>query len=213
MEATPEFILASGGAEVFPQIYEDMKQQFPPCELYRYETFLHLLNDSKYRILLYRRASDRELLGYALVFTMEESNVLWIDYLAVLKKHQSQGLGKSLFRALWQKFCGPFNGLLFSVEFVSETDPVLAGQQRNRISFYEHLGAYRLSAGFLQPCDEGSFPMYLYFKPRSGVTTLSRTAQMQSITQMYDYCFFHLKHRGELLPGYESTIVDEQFND
>jgi len=37
--------------------------------------------------------------------------------------------------------------------------------------------------------------------------------QIQAISQMYDYCFFNLKCRKELLPLYKNTIVDEQFND
>lgn len=213
MDLTPEAGIVLGGTADLPQIYEDLERQFPPCELYRYKTFLQLLNNNKYKILLYRRSADGELLGYALVYTIEDNNILWIDYLAVLKKYQSQGLGKALFRALWQKYCGPFDGMLFSVEYISETDPVLADRQKRRIAFYEHLGAHRLHAKFLQPFEEGSFPMYLYFKPRCGFITLSRVAQMQAITQMYDYCFFYMKSRKELLPSYKSTIVDEQFND
>lgn len=213
MDLAPQASIVLGGTEDLPQIYEDMEQQFPSCELYRYKTFLQLLNNNKYKILLYKRSSDGELLGYALVYTIENNNILWVDYLAVLKKYHSQGLGKALFRALWQKYCGPFDGLLFSVEHISLTDPALAEQQKRRLAFYEHLGAHRLHAEFLQPSDEGCFPMYLYFKPRCGFITLSRMAQIQAITQMYDYCFFHLKHRKELLPSYKNTIVDEQFND
>lgn len=213
MDLAPQATIVLGGAEDLPLIYEDMEQQFPPCELYRYKTFLQLLNNNKYKILLYKRTSDGELLGYALVYTIEDNNILWIDYLAVLKKYQSQGWGNALFRALWQKYCGPFDGMLFSVEYISETDPELAERQKRRLSFYEHLGAHRLHAEFLQPCDEGSFPMYLYFKPRRGFIALSRMAQIQAITQMYDYCFFYMKRRKELLPSYKSTIMDEQFND
>lgn len=214
MNLTPEAGIVLGGTKDLPQIYEDMEQQFPPCELYRFKTFLQLLNNNRYKILLYKRSTDGELLGYALVYTIENSNILWIDYLAVLKKYQSAGWGNALFRALWQKYCGPFDGMLFSVEYVSETDPVLAAGQRRRLAFYEHLGAHRLHAEFLQPCEDGtSFPMYLYFKPRRGFTTISRAVQIQAITQMYDYCFFGMKHCKELLPQYKNTIIDEQFND
>ncbi len=211
MDFTPNATIVLGGTEDFPQIYEDMKQQFPPCEIYRFKTFMQLLNNSKYKILLYKRNEDNALIGYALVYMIENSNVVWLDYLAVLKEHQSKGYGNALFKALSQKYCGPFDGMLFSVEHISQTDLKLAERQKRRLSFYENLGSHRLHAGFLLPCEEGSLPMYLYFKPRRGSSVISRAIQIQAITQMYDYCFSNLQHRKELLPLYKQTIVDEKF--
>ncbi|MGX8711046.1 GNAT family N-acetyltransferase [Caproiciproducens sp. R1] len=213
MTFAPESAIVLGDKNDLPMIYEDMKQQFPPSELYPYPRYLQLLNGDRYKILLFRRLSDNELIGYALVYAMEDSNILWLDYLAVLKKHHACGYGSALFRALWQKYCGPFDGILFSVEYVSETDPELAEQQKRRIRFYEKLGAHRLHAKFLQPCEDGGFPMYLYFKPRCGYITISRSVQMQAVSQMYEYCFFYLKHIRELLPKFRDTIVDEKFTD
>lgn len=213
MDRTPEAGIFFGSTEDFPKLYEDMQQQFPPCELYPYSAFLQWLNHDGYRILLYKRISDGELLGYALVYPIENSNILWIDYLAVMKKYQSCGIGKALFRAILQKYCGPFDGMLFSVEHVSQDDPQQALAQERRIAFYESLGAHRLHANFLQPTENGSFPMYLYFMPCRGYTTISRAVQIQSITQMYEYLFSRYKHIRELLPLYKDTIVDESFTD
>ncbi|MGX8701940.1 GNAT family N-acetyltransferase [Caproiciproducens sp.] len=213
MTFAPESAIVLGDKNDLPMIYEDMKQQFPPNELYPYPRLLQLLNGDRYKILLFRRLSDNELIGYALVYAMEDSNMLWLDYLAVLKKYHAHGYGSALFRALWQKYCGPFDGILFSVEYVSETDPELAERQKRRIRFYEKLGARRLHAKFLLPCDDGAFPMHLYCKPRRGYLTISRSVQMQAVSQMYEYCFFYLKHRRELLPKFKDTIADEKFTD
>ena len=101
-----------GTVEDLPQIYADMEQQFPPDEMYKYKNLLHLLHGDKYKILLYKRDSDGELLGYALVYTVENCNILWLDYIAILKQHQSHGYGNQLFNALWHKYCGPFDGIL-----------------------------------------------------------------------------------------------------
>ena len=158
-----------GTVEDLPQIYADMEQQFPPDEMYKYKNLLHLLHGDKYKILLYKRDSDGELLGYALVYTVENCNILWLDYIAILKQHQSHGYGNQLFNALWHKYCGPFDGILFSVEHVCKENPSLAKRQERRIQFYEHLGAYRLHADFQLPCENGALPMYLYFKPRRGL--------------------------------------------
>lgn len=213
MNFTPDARIVLGGAEDLPHIYEDMQQQFPPNEMYKLKILTQLLDGDKYKILLYKRDSDGELIGYALVYEIESCNILWIDYLAVRKKFQSSGYGNALFLALWKKYCGSFSGMLFSVEYISQSDPVLAEQQKRRLTFYEHLGAHRLHARFLQPCNAGSFGMYLYFKPRPGNAVISREAQIQAISQMYDYCFFYMERRKELLPLYEKTITNEQFND
>ncbi len=200
-----------GTVEDLPRIYADMEQQFPPDEMYKYKNLLQLLHRDKYKILLYKRDSDGELLGYALVYTVENCNILWLDYIAILKEHQSHGYGNQLFNALWRKYCGPFDGILFSVEHICQDNPSLAKRQERRIAFYEHLGAHRLHANFLLPCENGSLPMYLYFKPRRGLCTISRTVQIQAIGQMYEYCFFYLKHRKELLTRFKQTILDERF--
>lgn len=211
MDFASDAALVLGSAEDFPQIYEDMQKQFPPCEMLTYKTFMQLFNNNKYKLLLYKRNTDNALVGYVLVYTIESSNILWLDYIAVLKEYSSQGYGSALFTALWQKYCGPFDGVMFSVEHVSQTDPELARSQQRRLNFYEHLGAHRLSAEFLLPCDDGSFPMYLYYKPRRDCACISREIQIETIIQLYEYCYYHLKHRRELLPLYKHTIVDEKF--
>ena len=65
-----------GTVDDLPQIYADMEKQFPPDEMYKYKNLLHLLHGDKYKILLYKRNSDGELLGYALVYTVENCNIL-----------------------------------------------------------------------------------------------------------------------------------------
>jgi len=211
MKTAPNASIVLGSTQDLPRIYEDMKQQFPPCELYQLKTIVQLINNNKYKILLFKRDEDQVLIGYALVYMIENSNVVWLDFLAVLKEYQSYGYGNALFTALWQKYCGPFDGIMFSVEYVSKTDPALAQQQKRRLSFYENLGSHRLHAKFLLPCDDNNLPMYLYFKPRRKSFVINRSVQIQAISQMYDYCFFYLKHRNSLLPLYKQTIVDEQF--
>ena len=167
-----------GTVDDLPQIYADMEKQFPPDEMYKYKNLLHLLHGDKYKILLYKRNSDGELLGYALVYTVENCNILWLDYIAILKEHQTHGYGAQLFNALWHKYCGPYDGILFSLEHISKNNPSLAKRQELRIQFYEKVGAYRLHADFQLPCENGALPMYLYFKPRRGLCAISRTVQL-----------------------------------
>lgn len=203
--------LTLGSADDLPQIYADMEQQLPSDEMHPYKSFLQLFHRSKYKVLLYRRDTDGALVGFALVYTIESCNILWLDYLEILKEYRSQGYGKALFHALSHKYCGPFDGILFPVEHVHSENLSLALRQKEVISFCERLGAHRLHADFQLPCREGSMPMYLYFKPRRGLCSISRSVQIQAIGQMYEYCFFYLKQRRELFARFKQTILDEKF--
>lgn len=204
--------LTLGDQTDLAMVYEDMKHQFPPEELYPMKPLTRLVNNNQYKILLYRRDEDNRLVAYALVYTIESCNLLWLDYIAVLDEFKDHGYGSALFQAIVHKYCGPFDGMLFSVEHVCNNNPKLAQLQRRRLEFYKKLGAHRLQAEFLLPTDGGSLPMFLYFMPRPGVSVLSREAQIQAITQMYDYCFFYLKHRSGLLAQYKQTVQDEILN-
>lgn len=213
MNQTAEAGIVPGTPEDFPMIYADLQKQFAPDEVYRPETYRRLLNSGTYQIALYKRRSDGALLGYALVYPMARSNVVWGDYLAILEEFHGQGIGQALFRALMDEYCGPYGGLMFSVERVSKTDPVLAETQRRRLSFYHKLGAHCLHAGYLQPTPGGSFPMHLYFKPKAGVRGVSKALQADAVSDMYHRCFSDLKHIDTLLPAFADTIRDESFTD
>lgn len=213
MDWTNEAGLVPGTEADFSAVYADLQKQFAPCEVYPKALYLQLLRGGKYRLLLYRRQADGVLLGYALVYLAERTKVVWADYLAVLHEFHGQGAGKALFRALFETYCGPYDGLMFSVEHVCENDPALAQTQRLRLEFYRKLGAHRLRADYLQPTPEGGFPMYLYFKPKKGVDGIGKQLQAETVADMYRYCFSQWEHTGELLPSFADTIADEVFTD
>ena len=37
--------------------------------------------------------------------------------------------------------------------------------------------------------------------------------QLHLLTEMFDYCYHHIKHRGKLLAQAKGTIVDEHFHE
>lgn len=211
MLQNPGTEIKTGTKKELSLLYKRMQEQFPPCELYDYAVFERLLEKGQYPMNLYVDRKSGELLGYALLFKPEKCRVVCLDYIAICEEHQSKGLGKTLFRALAEKYSDSSDGMLFAVEPVDESDPELARQQRRRISFYENLGARRLQTKFLHPCKDGSFPMHLYFMPAPGCAVLSREAQRSAILQFYRYCCFDLPHSEGLLPLFEDTIADESF--
>ena len=53
------------------------------------------MHHNQYKILLYKRGDD--LIGYATVCSMVESQTLWLDLLAILPPYQNDGYGGKLF--------------------------------------------------------------------------------------------------------------------
>lgn len=207
----PSLRLELGSMEDLPTIFHCLQEQFPPDEFYNYERMEQMMHHNQYKILLYKRGDD--LIGYTTVCSMVESQTLWLDLLAILPPYQNDGYGGKLFEAIYQKYCGPFNGVLLCAERVDSKDPDYALQQERRLKFYEKHGAYRLKTDFILPTKTGGMHMYLYYKPHKGIFHISRRDQVEMITQMFDYCYSHIKHAPQLLHDFNQTIVDEIFKD
>ena len=130
----PSLRLELGSMEDLPTIFRCLQEQFPPDEFYNYERMEQMMHHNQYKILLYKRGDD--LIGYATVCSIAESQTLWLDLLAILPQYQNDGYGGKLFEAIYQKYCGPFNGMLLCAERVDSKDPDYALQQERRLKFY-----------------------------------------------------------------------------
>lgn len=201
-------VLCAAGMDELPSLYENMKRQFPPEELYPEEILRGHIEKGRYQIFLYKRASDNALIGYALMFYPQDGITVWLDYIAVLDEYKGMGYGGGLFRALCRRFGDTSLGMLFSVEHVCEEDGAKAEKQRRRLDFYKKMGAVPLRADFQLPTDDGALPMYLYYKPfkRNRIT---RELQLRAVAEMYEYCFSYLPHRHQLLEDTQQTYADE----
>ena len=209
-EESPRLVLGTR-ADV-SHIYELIQKQFPEEEIYQIRTFLQMMNNDRYKILLFRRESDFELIGYATTYSMPLCETVWLDLFAVLPQYQNKGYGQKLFNAVYQKYCASaYNGLLLCAEKVDESDPEKAEIQRRRLAFYKKVGAYILQTDFQIPQEDGGFPMYLLYKPRKNVHVLTRQNQMMIVGDMFDYCYKHVKHRQRLFNQIRHTMVEETF--
>ncbi|MDD5952314.1 MAG: GNAT family N-acetyltransferase [Oscillospiraceae bacterium] len=208
---TETFRLVLGGYDDLAEVYDLMRKQFPRQEIYQIRDFIQMVNKDKYKILLYRRVEDDQLIGYATTYSMPDCKTVWLDLFAVLPEFQYQGYGQKLFDAVFQKYCGMFDGLLLCSERVDPSDPEKAKIQQRRLEFYHKVGAYVLHTDFQLPVESGGFPMYLLFKPNRGIHGLSREDQMRIVRNMFDYCYGHVKHRQALFQQFKDSIVDEIF--
>lgn len=138
----------------FEHVYEDMKLQFPPCELKPYEQFVQLFKSGIYKLFLCEY-------GYMLFVAEEETNMLWLDYFAVFKQFHSRGLGSKLLKNIAEEL-KEYKGCYLEVEKADEKEP----DTIRRINFYERAGAVNLDVDYLYPCIENPpLPMELYFLP------------------------------------------------
>ena len=204
--------LTLGSRADLGNIYPLIQKQFPEEEIYQIHTFLQMMNNDRYKILLFRRVSDRELIGYATIYSMPLCETVWLDLFAVLPQYQHKGYGQKLFDAVYQKYCGSaYNGLLLCAEKVEEGDPAKAEIQRRRLAFYKKVGAHILQTDFQIPQEDGGFPMYLLYKPKKNVHVLTRQNQMMIVGDMFDYCYKHVKNRQRLFNQIRHTMVEETF--
>lgn len=203
--------LTLGSYKDLAMIHDLMRKQFPREEIYQIRDFIQMVNKDKYKILLFRRESDDQLIGYATIYSMPTCQTVWLDLFAILPEYQCRGYGQKLFDAVYHKYCGMFDGLLLCAERVDPNDPEKAKIQQRRLNFYKKVGAYVLQTDFQLPAEKGGFSMHLLYKPKRGLQELSRESQLQIMRDMFEYCYGHIKHRHELFNQFKDTIVDENF--
>ena len=204
--------LILGGHEDLAEVYDLIRKQFPREETYGVRDFIQMVNKDRYKILLYRREEDNQLIGYATTYSMPDCETVWLDLFAVLPEFQHQGYEEKLFNAVYQKYCGMFDGLLLCAERIDESNPEKAAQQKQLLDFYKKAGAYVLHTSFLLPTESGGYPMCLLFKPNRGVQELPRETQIQIVQNMFNYCYGHIKDRQALLSQIKDSMVDEYFH-
>ena len=78
------------------EIYADMQLQFPPEELKPLKELEGLLKKGNYRLL--EALENHIRVGYALI--VESNNIIWIDYIAILKAFQCKGYGRKILQKL-----------------------------------------------------------------------------------------------------------------
>lgn len=175
------------GKDEFPLIYSDMQKQFPQSELKPYEIFLKLIDTHKYKV--YAAHDDGNLVGYVVVAEIED--VIWLDYIAVLKEFHSNGYGAQILGEL-ENIYADKTGCLFEVEVpdVEELDTL------RRIKFYKNLGAQKLPIDYFYPNAEGSIKMHLYAFPYKSCNNLN---YREIIKGVFELIHSDLLHRDDVL--------------
>ncbi len=170
-----------------------MKEDFPVDELKNYEHFKFLISKKKYKLLLAKHKRLNEIIGYALVYVLDDLKAIWLDYIAIDRRFRGFGYGSLFFNLLVefkQDFC---RGIFMEVEIPGNQGDQNRVIEERRINFYEKLGARKVNINYFLPTNHGGFPMFFYFKPSPDLPLLSKKQITDAISSAFDYIHSDVK--------------------
>jgi GNAT superfamily N-acetyltransferase len=201
--------LVDAGINELKDVYQQFINDFAIVELKNYEQLELLISRKNYKLLLAKDRNINEIVGYAFIYELKQLNVIWLDYIAVIKKYRNNGYGTALFNKIIH-----YNedGLGVFIEVEIPEEGLIKENQLRRIKFYERLGAKKLHLSYLFPTSNGGFPMFLYFRPASNIRKLPKNLIQEAITDVFENIHTDVKNREHIIRKFFSTIEDENFN-
>jgi GNAT superfamily N-acetyltransferase len=130
--------LDPGAAQRFAEIYE---QSFPPSE--RDDTAHLLASIAAGKRLCYVAARDGVLVGFAVVFGLDDRSVALLEYMAVAPQERNAGIGGALITHLRTNLGSDVGalGLVLEVELPAEAEGEERTLRERRVGFYMRHGA------------------------------------------------------------------------
>jgi len=186
-------------------LYSNFERDFPQNERKSIEHLEILMSKDKYKLLLAKHRLLEEIVGYALIYIIEDPKVLWLDYMAVEDKYKNSGYGTLLFNKIIECEGEGKRGMFIEVE-IPELDNI---DQKRRVQFYERLGAKKLSNDYKLPTLNGGLEMNLYYKVISNEKLLPAEIIKKSITATFNYVHTDIDNRDKILKSFITTIRDE----
>ncbi|MEC4819903.1 MAG: GNAT family N-acetyltransferase [Scytonema sp. PMC 1069.18] len=124
------------------EIYED---NFPESERRPFDEISEQLKDGSYTLLVARENDDSgKIVGMALITKLAQADVAFLEYIAVGKQYQNEGIGSQLFPAILQHLRGKLPALVWEVELPTPDDTAM---ENRRIRWYQRLGSTFLEDG------------------------------------------------------------------
>ncbi|MBK9935482.1 MAG: GNAT family N-acetyltransferase [Cytophagaceae bacterium] len=118
----------------FEEVYTDA---FPANERQPLRVILDRINHKKETLLA--AFIDVELVAFALLFELQNTEYYLLDYLAIKKDHRSKGLGGEMLKKVLEFSFAKNKSILLEVDHPNNSENEL--QNTNRIKFYQKYGA------------------------------------------------------------------------
>lgn len=197
--------IINGNISDLKSLYSNFEKAFPKDERKSNAHLEMLMSKNHYRLLLAKHKLFDEIIGYALIYTLEDPKMLWLDYMATEEKYQNAGYGTLLFNKIIECEGTGKSGIFIEVEIPDEKDH----NKERRIKFYERLGAKRLGNKYKLPTNEGGLEMFLYYKPITNDSLLPSDIIKKSIGSAYNYIHTDVCSRDEIMRTFIATVKDE----
>ena len=131
-----------------------------------------------------------EVVCMALVWPLQNSDFILLDYMAVKETYRNQGIGTSLLKSILSKYCTNNRNIILEVEDPKEADKE---NRSKRVAFYRTNGAKELeNVPYLLPPLQGIEPtkMILMLFSNNENTIIEGIVVKKLITQIYAelYC-------------------------
>ena len=131
----------------FDLAYKILKQSFPLTERRDYKGQKNILNCENYKLFALFNNDESEILGICAVWVL--SGVVFIEHLAVDKKHRNKGVGSKILSLLSETF---------SEIICLEVEPANSEIQQKRIDFYLKNNFYLNDYYYVQPSYGKRYP-------------------------------------------------------
>jgi arginine decarboxylase len=165
-----------------------LKNDYPEKEIFPYKNMEAAYRGKKLKLILIY--SDHVLIGYAFLTVLDESNMVVINYLAILPEYRSKGYGHIFINELKSRYADS-GGILVEIEKPFEEKSI--SSKHRQAKFYEDLSFIKQNYAYkiLTTGSESFLPMLLY------VCNLKNThdyvygyAEMTAILDEYYQIFF-----------------------
>ncbi|CAH2212538.1 GNAT family N-acetyltransferase [Tepidibacter aestuarii] len=180
-------------------VYNDLYSQFEKSELKDKDQFDILFKSDNYKLLLCYDKSD--LIGYIIVYIDFETNLMWLDYLAVLEEYHSNGYGTKMIKTLKGKYEN-LDGCMIEVEKEDDKDI----NTYRRIRFYENLECIKLDINYMLPTKESGLSMHLYYLP-FGKALIQMTKALSVIKSAHNTIHSDITHVAEIFTKIEESLL------
>ncbi len=186
-------------------IYEDA---FPPGEKRSVEDIRKNIEENHEKMFIGKH--DKNPVMFVMMWPINNSDFLFLDYIAVKKEYRGNGLGSMFLESIFNlEDNDGYNHVIFEVENPQEGDNI--NQRRERIKFYRRAGAKALTGFkyFLPPRNNNkSQEMNLMIISRKNIKRVDGEKIQAVLEQIYTH-IYNTKNDDKILNSILDNIPDE----